>query len=72
MGTRLPSMLRSVGLDPQPPYELTGLTGVLTAYGIATEKEIEIDTFADRVSAECGPDPVLISGPDLGVWAIKP
>jgi hypothetical protein len=49
-----------------------GLTGVLTAYNIATEKEIEIDTFADRVIAECGRDPVLISGPDLGVWAIMP
>lgn len=43
MGTRLPSLLRSVGLEPQPPYELTGavytggLTGVLTASGVATE-----------------------------------
>jgi hypothetical protein len=24
MGTRLPSLLRSVGMEPQPPYELTG------------------------------------------------
>jgi SAM-dependent methyltransferase len=90
MGTRLPSLLRSVGVEPQPPYELTGvvyngaavlehvttimrgLTGVLTACGIATEDEIDIDTFAERVSLECGPDPVLISGPDVAVWARKP
>jgi hypothetical protein len=38
----------------------------------ATEEEIDIDTFADRVSVECGADPVLISGPDLAVWARKP
>ena len=24
MGTRLPSLLRSVDLEPQPPYEVTG------------------------------------------------
>jgi hypothetical protein len=34
MGTRLPSLLRAVGLQPQPPYELTGAmysgTDVLT------------------------------------------
>jgi hypothetical protein len=24
MGTRLPSLLRSAGMEPQPPYELTG------------------------------------------------
>jgi hypothetical protein len=30
MGTRLPSFLRSVGMEPQPPYEMTGAayTGV--------------------------------------------
>jgi hypothetical protein len=90
MGTRLPSLLRSVGLEPQPPYELTGpvyygsavpehmtaimrgLTRVLTSYGIATEEEIDIDTFTDRVSRECGPDPVVTTGPDLAVWAKKP
>ena len=89
MATRLPSLLRSVGLDPQPPYEaasavytgpvvvehettlMQGLAGVLTANGIATEEEIDIGTFADRVRLECGPDPVLIIGPNLGVWAIK-
>jgi hypothetical protein len=27
MGTRLPSLLRSVGMEPQPPYELTGRLG---------------------------------------------
>lgn len=71
MGTRLPSLLRDVGLQPQPPYELTGamysgtdvlthvttvmrgISPLLAAYGIATEEEIEIDTFAERVSAEC-------------------
>jgi ubiquinone/menaquinone biosynthesis C-methylase UbiE len=30
MGTRLPPLLRSAGLEPQPPYELTG--GVLTGH----------------------------------------
>lgn len=90
MGTRLPSLLTSVGLDPQPPYEVTGavytgstvfdhesalmrgLAPVLTGYGIATEEEIDIDTFSDRVKAELGPDPVLVSGPSLAVWARKP
>ena len=90
MGTRLPSLLRSVGLEPQPPYELTGavyngdaakehwntlmhgLTGVLTASGVATEEEIDIDTFAERVNLECGPDPVMISGPSIAVWGRKP
>jgi SAM-dependent methyltransferase len=90
MGTRLPSLLRTVGLEPQPPFELTGavysgsvvlehvttlmrgLSHVLAAYGIATEEEIGIDTFTERVSGELGPDPVLVSGPDLAVWARKP
>jgi SAM-dependent methyltransferase len=91
MGTRLPSLLRSAGLEPQPPYELTGvvLTGddavlkfltalivgiapVLTGHGIATEEELDTDTFAQRVRADLGPDPVLvISGPGLAVWARK-
>lgn len=30
MGTRLPSLLRSAGLEPQPPYEVTG--GVVTGH----------------------------------------
>jgi SAM-dependent methyltransferase len=90
VATRLPSLLRSVGLEPQPPYELSGtvyhgahvaehvttlvrgMAGVLTANGIATEDEIDIDTFAERVRAECGPDPVLTSSPNLAVWARKP
>ena len=90
MGTRLPSLLRSVGLEPQPPYEVTGavytggavldheitlmqgISPVLTAHGIATKEEIDIDTFADRVKVELGPDPGLISGPHLAVWARKP
>ena len=77
MGTRLPSLLRSVGLEPQPPHELTGavytgntvlehqttmvqsLSPVLTAHRIATEEETDIDTFAERVSSELGPDPGL-------------
>jgi ubiquinone/menaquinone biosynthesis C-methylase UbiE len=89
MGTRLPSLMRSVGLEAQAPYVLTGavysgdavaehvttlikgLAGVLTAQGIATEAEIDIETFGERVRAECGPDPVLVSGPDLAVWARK-
>ena len=75
MGTRLPSLLRSAGLEPQPPYELTGavLTGddavlkflmtmvggiapVLTVDGIATEEEVDADSFAEGVRAELGPD----------------
>ena len=92
MGTRLPSMLRSAGLEPQLPYEVTGaaVTGddavlqfllamlvgiapVLTGNGIASEEEVDINTFAGRVKAEIGPDPVLIvSGPSLAVWARKP
>ncbi len=89
MGTRLPSLLRSAGLEPQPPHEVTGavytgvtvlehqtammlgISPVLTAYGIATEEEIDIDTFAERVSADLGPDPVLVSGPHLAVWGRK-
>lgn len=92
MGTRLQSLLRSAGLEPQLPYELTGavLTGgdavlkflmamvvgiapVLTGHGIATEEEVDTDAFAERVRADLGPDPVLVvSGPSLAVWAIKP
>jgi SAM-dependent methyltransferase len=90
MGTRLPSLLRSAGLEPQLPHEATGavLTGVaaleyltammlgispvLTAYGITTEEEIDIETFAERVSVDLGPDPVFVQGPNLGVWARKP
>lgn len=91
MGTRLPSLFRSVGLEPQPPYELTGavytgdtvlqhettlmagISPVLIANGIATEEEIDIDTFAERLKAELGPDPVMVgAGPGLAVWAKKP
>jgi SAM-dependent methyltransferase len=89
MGTRLPSLLRSVGLEPQPPQEVTGavLTGdtvwqhettlvqnlspLLIAHGIATEEETDINTFAEHVRADLGPEPVLISGPHLAVWARK-
>jgi hypothetical protein len=92
MGTRLPSLLRSAGLEPQLPYEvagaavtgadvvlqfllamLVGIAPVLTGNGIASEDEVDTDSFADRVKAEIGPDPVLIvSGPSLAVWARKP
>jgi ubiquinone/menaquinone biosynthesis C-methylase UbiE len=92
MGTRLPSSLRSAGLEPQLPYEVTGavVTGddallqfllamlvgiapVLTGNGIASEEEVDADSFAEQVKAEIGPDPVLIvSGPSLAVWARKP
>ncbi len=91
MGTRLPSLLRSVGLEPQLPHEVAGavLTGeavlefvtamivgiapVLTSHDIATEDEIGIDTFTQRVRGDLGPDPVLVvSGPSLAVWARKP
>jgi hypothetical protein len=90
MGTRLPSLLRSVGLEPQPPYEVTGavysgdtvsehqtilvssIAPVLIAHGIATVEETNADAFAERVKADLGADPVLISGPHLAVWARKP
>jgi ubiquinone/menaquinone biosynthesis C-methylase UbiE len=91
MGTRLPSLLRSVGLTPQPPYELIGavytgrdvidheialmrgIAPVLIRCGIATEEEIDVDTFADRARVDLGPDPVLVgAGPGLAVWATKP
>jgi hypothetical protein len=89
MGTRLPSLLRSVGLEPQAPHEVTGavytgdtvwqhettlvqnLSPLLIAHGIATEEEVDIETFAERVKVDLGPDPVLISGPHLAVWARK-
>jgi ubiquinone/menaquinone biosynthesis C-methylase UbiE len=90
MGSRLPSLLRSVGMDPQPPYELTGavytgaaakenalnilagLTPILTAHGIADERETDIDAFAKRVDVEFEGDTVMIGGPHLAVWARKP
>jgi protein-L-isoaspartate O-methyltransferase len=91
MGTRLPSLLRAAGLEPQPPYELlgavytgdtviqheitlmTGISPVLIANGIATEEEIDLGTFAERLKAEVGPDPVMVgAGPSLAVWARKP
>jgi ubiquinone/menaquinone biosynthesis C-methylase UbiE len=90
MATRLPSLMRSAGLEPQPPFELTGavytgatvvehltalmkgVSKVLVDNGIATAEEIAIETFTERISAELGPDPVLVSGPDIAVWAKKP
>jgi ubiquinone/menaquinone biosynthesis C-methylase UbiE len=90
VASRLPSLLRAVGLIPQPPYELSGLvyhggdvvehvstllrglSGVLTANGIASEDELDIDAFAERVRVECGLDPVLMVSPNLAVWAKKP
>jgi ubiquinone/menaquinone biosynthesis C-methylase UbiE len=90
MGTRLPSLLRSVGLEPQPPYEVTGavytgatvlkhettlvqnLSPLLTAHGIASDHETDIGAFAERVGHDLGPEPVLVSGPHLAVWARKP
>jgi ubiquinone/menaquinone biosynthesis C-methylase UbiE len=91
MGTRLPSLFRSIGLEPQPPYEflaavytgdtvlqhevtlMANIAPLLIANGIATEDEIGLDTFAERVKAELGPDPIMVgSGPSLAVWARKP
>jgi hypothetical protein len=48
------------------------LSPLLIAHGIATEEETDIDTFAERVRFDLGPDPVLIAGPHLAVWASKP
>jgi hypothetical protein len=90
MGTRLPSLLRSVGLEPQPPYEVTGavytgdtvlqhevtlvqnLSPLLTAHGIASDHETDIGAFTERVKRDLGPEPLLVSGPHLSVWARKP
>jgi protein-L-isoaspartate O-methyltransferase len=90
MGSRLPSLFRSVGLNPQPPYEVTGLaydgaaavdqvvaimrsiSPLLTERGIATEDQVDIDTLAERLHVVCGPEPVLVMSPHLGVWARKP
>ena len=52
---------------------LVGIAPVLTGNGIATEEEVDADSFAEPLRAEIGPDPVLIvSGPSLAVWARKP
>ena len=90
MGTRLPSLLRSVGLEPQPPYEVTGavytgptvlaheitlvqnLSPLLTAHGIATDQETDVGAFTERCELDLGPDPLLVSGPHLSIWARKP
>jgi hypothetical protein len=92
MGTRLPSLLQSAGLEPQLPHELTGavLTGAdailefltamivgiapaLTGHGIATEVDVDVERFVERVRADLGPAPLLVvSGPSLAVWARKP
>jgi SAM-dependent methyltransferase len=90
MGSRLPSLFRSVGLNPHAPYVVTGLVyegiaavdqvvaivraslSVLTEYGIAAEDEIGIETLTERLSLACGPDPILLMSPHLGVWATKP
>jgi hypothetical protein len=43
----------------------------MSAGNAGTDQEIDIDAFAECVSADLGPDPVLISGPHLAVWARK-
>jgi hypothetical protein len=43
----------------------------LGAGGIATEDEIDFDTFAGCVRVDHGTDPVLEHLPDLAVWATK-
>ena len=45
---------------------------MLTGYGIATEEEIDLDTFDERIEVELGTDPILVSGPSLAVWGRKP
>jgi ubiquinone/menaquinone biosynthesis C-methylase UbiE len=44
---------------------------MLIERGIATEREIDIDTLAQRMRAECGEDPTLVAGIALAVWATK-
>jgi hypothetical protein len=52
---------------------MANIAPLLIANGIATEDEIGLDTFAERVKAELGPDPIMVgSGPSLAVWARKP
>ena len=41
------------------------------AGGIATEDEIDFDTFAGCVRVDLGTDPLLEHLPDLAVWATK-
>jgi ubiquinone/menaquinone biosynthesis C-methylase UbiE len=48
------------------------LSPLLTAHGIASHHETDIGAFAERVGHDLGPEPVLISGPHLAVWARKP
>ena len=43
----------------------------LGAGGIATEDEIDFDTFAGCVRGDLGTDAVLEHLPDLAVWATK-
>jgi hypothetical protein len=58
-----------IGVVDSVTASMRALLPVLTAYGIATEEEVDIATFADRVKAELGPDAVMAPGPDLAVWA---
>ena len=89
MGTRLPSLLRSAGLEPQLPYEvaggvvtgddavlqfllamLVGIAPVLTGNGIASEKEVDADSFATCQGRDWPrPGAVIVFGPSLAVWA---
>jgi hypothetical protein len=47
-----------------------GIAPVLTGNGIATEDEVNVKSFVERVRADLGPDPLLVvSGPSLAVWA---
>lgn len=39
---------------------LIGIGPVLTANGIATENEVKVESFIERVRAELGPDPLLV------------
>ncbi|OBK24307.1 hypothetical protein A5634_02930 [Mycobacterium asiaticum] len=89
LGTRLPSLMRSVGLEPQLPHESTAavytgatatehqitlvanLSPVLIAHGIATEEELDLGAFAESVTKDLGPDPVVVAGPNVAVWASK-
>jgi ubiquinone/menaquinone biosynthesis C-methylase UbiE len=50
---------------------MRGSAATLTELGIAKPEEIDIDALPQRLSIACGPAPVLVIAPHIGVWATK-
>jgi hypothetical protein len=86
MGLRLVETFKQAGLNPDPDVlgslmissgvaavadALRSLLPTIVAQGIATENEIDIDTFADRLRTETN-DLVIVAQPNIGAWATKP